>query len=267
MSDALADRFALQDVMANYAAGVDERDMERLRRCFADDVEVLGFTREPMRGAAAWLDFVARALEQFEATHHLMSLQHATIDGDRAHARTDVHAQHFLKSPAGATETIFATYETDFERIGGRFRIVRQRFVPRGRTAQRRGGDDERAIRALVETYNDAVMRFDAEAWAGTWAEEAHWSLPGLGDIEGREAIVAAWRGAMAAFECVGVFASPGSIVVEGDRAQGTWYQQEFLYPKGGGKRTVLGRYDDVYVKRRGRWLFAERRYAILKAE
>jgi ketosteroid isomerase-like protein len=128
-----ADRFALQDVMTDYAAGVDERDFTRHRECFADGVEVVGFTRQPIRGIDAWLDFVAKALENYVATQHLLGLQHAVVDGDQAHARTDVQAQHFLKSPRGAMLTIWATYETDFERIEGRWRIARHRFVPRGR--------------------------------------------------------------------------------------------------------------------------------------
>jgi uncharacterized protein (TIGR02246 family) len=132
MTDAASDRFALQDVMADYAAGVDERDMERYRGCFADDVEVIGFTPKPIIGASAWMEFVVQALQSYAATQHLLGLQHARIDGDRAHARTDVQAQHFLKSPNGAIQTIWATYETDFVRLNGRWRITRHRFVPRG---------------------------------------------------------------------------------------------------------------------------------------
>jgi ketosteroid isomerase-like protein len=133
MTDIAADRFALQDVMAAYAAGVDERDFARYRDCFADGVEVVGFTREPIRGIGAWLDFVAKALENYVATQHLLSLQHATIDGDRAHARTDVQATHFLASPRGAIMTIWATYESDFARLDGRWRIARHQFNLRGR--------------------------------------------------------------------------------------------------------------------------------------
>ena len=52
MSDiaTVADRIAIQDVMSNYAAGVDERDLERYRRCFADDVVIVGFGDGITRG-------------------------------------------------------------------------------------------------------------------------------------------------------------------------------------------------------------------------
>ena len=59
----VADRIALQDVMLKYAAGVDERDFALYRSCFADDVEVVGFGEQTVRGADAWLDFVKTALE------------------------------------------------------------------------------------------------------------------------------------------------------------------------------------------------------------
>lgn len=133
MSDqSIADRFALQDLMLNYTSGVDERDFERYRACFADDVEVVDFTPKPIVGADAWLSYVEAALERYSATQHLLGLQRATIDGDRAHARTDVQAQHFLKEPKGGTLTLWATYETDFVRHERQWKIKRHRLVSRG---------------------------------------------------------------------------------------------------------------------------------------
>ena len=35
--------------------------------------------------------------------------------------------------------------------------------------------EDRLAIRE--ESYNDAVMRFDGEAWAANWTDDAIWSL------------------------------------------------------------------------------------------
>jgi uncharacterized protein (TIGR02246 family) len=127
--------------------------------------------------------------------------------------------------------------------------------------------EDRLAIRELVESYNDAVMRFDADAWASNWTEDATWTLPGMGDVKGRDACVGLWKQLMGSFEFVGFFASAGPIVVDGDRAHGTWYQQEFLHQKDGAKRAVTGRYEDDYVKRNGRWLIAKRVYSVLNAQ
>ena len=77
----VADRIALMDVMLKYAKGVDERDMALYRSVFADDVQIVGFAREEVRGAAAWLAFVEQALSQYGATQHMLGP--ATRDGKR----------------------------------------------------------------------------------------------------------------------------------------------------------------------------------------
>ena len=35
---------------------------------------------------------------------------------------------------------------------------------------------DRLAIQELIATYNDAVMRMDADAWGSTWADDGVWS-------------------------------------------------------------------------------------------
>ena len=45
--------------------------------------------------------------------------------------------------------------------------------------------EDRIAIRELVESYNDAVMRFDGDAWADNWRDDATWHLPGVGPVSG----------------------------------------------------------------------------------
>ena len=130
--DLALDRIALQDVMLSYAAGVDERDFDLYRSCFADDVEVFGFGDETVHGAEAWLAYVKNALERSGPTQHMLGPQLATVDGDNAHCRTDVQALHYLKEPEGSTLTLWATYKSDMRRIDGRWRIVRHELVSRG---------------------------------------------------------------------------------------------------------------------------------------
>lgn len=131
-----ADRLALQDVMLRYAAGVDERDFDMYRSCFADDVEVLDFGPGPIHGGDAWLAYVKNALERFGPTQHMLGPQLATVNGDKAHCRTDVQALHYLKEPEGQTLTLWATYETDMERINGEWKIKKHRLVSRGTRVQ-----------------------------------------------------------------------------------------------------------------------------------
>lgn len=124
------DRQALQDVMLRYAAGVDERDFDTYRACFADDVAVVGFGPDPIDGADAWVDFVRTALEQYGATQHMLGPQLATIDGDLAETRNDVQALHELK-PDGGLFTLWATYRTRMQKQNGEWKIVRHELISR----------------------------------------------------------------------------------------------------------------------------------------
>lgn len=136
-ADHVADRIALMDVMASYAKGVDERDLDLYRSCFADDVEVVGFSDETFHGADAWTAYVKQALSQFGATQHMLGPQLATINGDTANCRTDVQALHYMKESPDTTLTLWATYLTDMRRIDGAWKITRHELVARGTRIQK----------------------------------------------------------------------------------------------------------------------------------
>lgn len=138
----VADRLALMDVMLRYAAAVDDRDLDAYRSCFADDVEILGFGDRDIRGADAWTSYVRQALEQYGPTQHMLGPQLASVDGDRAHCRTDVQALHFFKDRPDTTLTLWATYLTDMQRMDGEWKISRHRLVPRGTRIQKTGGQE-----------------------------------------------------------------------------------------------------------------------------
>ena len=123
--------------------------------------------------------------------------------------------------------------------------------------------EDRLAIRELLETYADAVCRVDADAWGATWAEDGLWEMPDfpdMGTITGKANIVAFWKEAMKVFPGVVFIATPGSIVVNGDEARVVSYAAE-VYDQNGVTQRDLGRYEDVVVKRGGRWLFKSRRF------
>jgi uncharacterized protein (TIGR02246 family) len=124
--------------------------------------------------------------------------------------------------------------------------------------------EDQIAIRALNDSYADAVFRRDAADWGACWAEDGVWNLMGE-DVVGRDAIVGLWVPTMESFSFVAYYPHMGSIEIEGDQARGTVYTHEVLEPKGGAEMRPNGRYHDLYVKRDGRWLFKERRYTMLR--
>ena len=122
------DRIELQDVMLHYAAAVDERDLERYKACFADDVEAVGFGNQTYHGCDAWLDYVWNALKKYSASQHLLGPQFATIEGDEAHTRSAGQALHFL-ADGSARFTLWGTYHTTMRRIDGHWRISRHELV------------------------------------------------------------------------------------------------------------------------------------------
>lgn len=127
-----ADRIAVQDVLLSYAAGVDERDFELYRSCFADDVLVTGFGPDDYHGAESWVTYVKGALSKYGPTQHMLGPMLATITGDSADTRSDVQALHCLTGDdEGKTMTLWATYKTQMQRIDGRWQIVRHELVAR----------------------------------------------------------------------------------------------------------------------------------------
>jgi hypothetical protein len=68
----------------------------------------------------------------------------------------------------------------------------------------------------------------------------------------------------MAGFPFVVQLMHSGVLSIDGTRASGRWYLQEYLKFKDGNGMHNVGCYQDRYVKRDGLWLFAERHYAVL---
>lgn len=117
--------------MLNYAAAVDERDLERYRACFDEEVEVVGFGTQTYRGRNDWLSYVWDALKKYSATQHLLGPAFATVDGDTAQVRTAVQAVHFL-AEGNARFTLWGTYRTTMRRTAGQWRISRHELEVTG---------------------------------------------------------------------------------------------------------------------------------------
>lgn len=135
----VSDRIALQDLMLSYAAGVDERDLERYRSCFAEDVLVVNFGEDDFQGRDTWVDFVWAELDKYTSTQHLLGPQFATVSGERAETRSDVQALHYFAKPDNDDSPtrfiLWATYYTTMTRIDGEWKIQRHELKIRGSSA------------------------------------------------------------------------------------------------------------------------------------
>jgi ketosteroid isomerase-like protein len=127
--------------------------------------------------------------------------------------------------------------------------------------------EDRQLIGELIADYCDAVNRRDDVTWGATWDEDSVWSLPALGieGIRGRPNIVAAWKQAMGLFSFAHMIAQVGRIEIDGDRALVRCYTSEVTVAADGGtERRPRGLYEDICVKRGGRWLFQSRTFHVL---
>ena len=124
--------------------------------------------------------------------------------------------------------------------------------------------EDRLAIRELLEAYADAVSRFDADDWSALWAEDGVWSLPDYPeypDTVGRAAIREMWVTAMKDYPGIMFVAWPGSIKIDGNRAEVRSRTSEVYNDTEGKVHRDRGRYEDVCVKVNGQWLFQSRAF------
>ena len=125
--------------------------------------------------------------------------------------------------------------------------------------------DDEREIRALVARYLDAVRRFDATTLATTWAADGQWHV-GPRTVVGRDAIVELWKQMIGRYESRIIQLMVDSHVhAATSGATGRFTFLEFARKAGEAKDHLeVGRYTDTFAREGGRWVFAERRFALI---
>ena len=119
---------------------------------------------------------------------------------------------------------------------------------------------DELAIRSVAERYADAVVRKHAGDWQQTWSEEeaCTWSLFGK-PIEGREAILRTFEGAIATFDWVVQHVHNGVIEVDGDRARARFTISEIGVTTEGRATRLHALYHDELRREGGGWRFTRR--------
>ena len=128
MSQQLQDIHDIGQVMIRYATSVDQRDMERYRSCFTDDVEVTGFSAGAVNGLDTYANWVSGALANFAATHHQITNQEVTVDGDSAHLRSYVQATHVMAADTDSLMILWAIYDDKLIRTEAGWKITHHRL-------------------------------------------------------------------------------------------------------------------------------------------
>jgi hypothetical protein len=123
------------------------------------------------------------------------------------------------------------------------------------------------AIRNLIDSYGDAVIRRDLEAFGACWHEAAVWEYE-AGRFIGKESILRQWklihdgshgvRGVDTRF----FSSAPGAINVGATSGAGQTYITIPSHDMDSDEHVSFhGVYDDEWVKPGGRWLFSSRRF------
>jgi hypothetical protein len=160
----LTDRDEIHDVVMRYADGVDRRDMEQVRDCFAPDLEV-----EAWGGGFADRDSMIAYISGvaiFHTTMHMFGNQYIEVDGDHAHVDTYAMLTHHRDDAGGATRELNISggrYVEDLTRRDGRWVITRRGgdpiWAPTGVTAV---STDDPATQWLLDRaeIHDLMMQY-----------------------------------------------------------------------------------------------------------
>jgi ketosteroid isomerase-like protein len=125
----LLDERAIVTLLNDYARALDTRDWPLLSSLFTADA-VVDYTAEggPVcNGADAVVADCQADFTGLDATHHLIGNVTVSVDGDRATARSYVHAWHQRADAPGGTVLLLAGgYDDRLVRDGGGWKIRRR---------------------------------------------------------------------------------------------------------------------------------------------
>jgi ketosteroid isomerase-like protein len=115
----VADRLAIQDLIARYAVVVDNHDFDALDSMFTADA-VIDFStfNGPVGTVAEIKAFLAASLPLFTRSQHMMGLPHIELSGDTAKARTSCNNPMISTRSDGSTSVwlIGLWYDDDLVR-------------------------------------------------------------------------------------------------------------------------------------------------------
>ena len=125
---ALSDRLAVTDTLYRYASTIDRHDFAGTRGVLADDLWAQYGNAEPISGGQAVADWIAEFCTTCVWQHHLLSVYHVEVDGDRAKALV-YHTSHqvFEEDPA-TVNVLVGRYHDELTRTADGWRISRLVF-------------------------------------------------------------------------------------------------------------------------------------------
>jgi ketosteroid isomerase-like protein len=115
-SPALLDRLEIADTIYRYASCIDRRDIDGVRGVLADDLWAQYGNGDPITGGdtvAAWIDEMTKdCLWQ----HHLLSVYHVDVDGDRAKALVYHTSHQLFRGDPATVHVLVGRYHDELRR-------------------------------------------------------------------------------------------------------------------------------------------------------
>lgn len=139
----LAIQAALIDNYNRYAQGLDSKDWDLVRGCFADEIYIdygplsaaTGAPDVPRR-ADDWMDYLQSVINRFDVTRHTITNHRFVIDGDTVNCRAYLSADHVkFADPAmpivgpGDSVMVVGEYSNHYGERDNRWLIVRSELV------------------------------------------------------------------------------------------------------------------------------------------
>ena len=124
----MADRLAIQDVLAQHSRGVDRADEAILKSAYWPDAEVAygGFNGP----AHEFCEMLPGAIKRYAGTQHTITNVSIDLRGDEARVETYVTAYHYLAAEGGDTEmTYLGRYLDRMRKRDDVWRILHRRVV------------------------------------------------------------------------------------------------------------------------------------------
>ncbi len=267
----LVDRDEIHDVVMRYADGVDRRDMEQVRACFAPDLQVVGWG-----GGFADRDSMITYISGvaiFHTTMHMFGNQYIEVDGDTAHVDTCAMLTHHRDDANGVTHELNVSrgrYVEDLTRRDGRWVITRRGgdpvWAPTGVT---NATTDDPATQWLLDRaeLHDLMMQYalgvdlrDYDRIRNCFASSFR-AAYGSREFTGADELVEFISG-VDHFPSTTHFLGTQLIDVDGDEAWMQTYSLITHRPNEEDSSTdwvAAGQYVDRLVREEGRWRIAER--------
>jgi SnoaL-like domain len=134
----LEDRYAIAEQMYHYARATDWLETENHRDVFAPDCVFASPHSGDVHGVDAVVEWMNRALAQFEATHHLIGNISITFTGEAT--ANAVRAWHRFRDHDRPDMVLWGEYHDRWASIDDVWRIVERRVLEAGIEPRREGG-------------------------------------------------------------------------------------------------------------------------------